>query len=109
MYSNTSKARLMMNLSNVTRLEILEIISERETSVSELAVRLEMSQSAVSQHLARLRADGLVTTRRDAQTVYYRCANPGVQRVLDMLNEIFSPEFGEANGATLARPSRLAG
>lgn len=109
MYSNTSKARLMMNLSNVTRLEILEIISERETSVSELAVRLEMSQSAVSQHLARLRADGLVTTRRDAQTVYYRCANPGVQRVLDMLNEIFSPEFDEANGATLARPSRLAG
>ena len=109
MYSNTSKARLMMNLSNVTRLEILEIISEKETSVSELAVRLEMSQSAVSQHLARLRADGLVTTRRDAQTVYYRCANPGVQRVLDMLNEIFSPEFDEANGATLARPSRLAG
>ena len=109
MYSNTSKARLLTNLSNATRLEILEIISEKETSVSELAERLEMSQSAVSQHLARLRADGLVTTRRDAQTVYYRCTNPGVQRVLDMLNEIFSPEFDAANGATLARPSRLAG
>lgn len=106
MYSNTSKARLLTNLSNAARLEILEIISERETSVNELAARLEMSQSAVSQHLARLRTDGLVTTRRDAQTVYYRCANPGVQRVLEMLNEIFSPEFDAANGATLARPRR---
>ncbi|WP_112500353.1 metalloregulator ArsR/SmtB family transcription factor [Agrobacterium sp. lyk4-40-TYG-31] len=107
MYSNTSKARLLTNLSNAARLEILEIISERETSVNELAARLEMSQSAVSQHLARLRVDGLVTTRRDAQTVYYRCANPGVQRVLEMLNEIFSPEFDAANGTTLARPRKL--
>lgn len=108
MYSNTSKARLLTNLSNAARLEILEIISERETPVNELAQRLVMSQSAVSQHLAKLRADGLVTTRRDAQTVYYRCANPGVQRVLEMLNEIFSPEFDAANGATLARPRRLS-
>lgn len=107
MYSNTSKARLLTNMSNAARLEILEIISETETSVNELAERLEMSQSAVSQHLARLREDGLVTTRRDAQTVYYRCTNPGVQRVLNMLNEIFSAEFDAVNGATLAPRSRL--
>ena len=109
MYSNSSKARLLTNLSNAARLEILEIISETETSVNELAERLKMSQSAISQHLARLREDGLVTTRRDAQTIYYRCANPGVQRVLDILNEIFSAEFVSANGATLARRSQLAG
>ena len=101
MYSNSSKARLLTNMSNAARLEILEIISETETSVNELAERLKMSQSAILQHLARLREDGLVTTRRDAQTIYYRCANPGVQRVLDILNEIFSAEFVSANGATL--------
>ncbi|NTE87847.1 ArsR/SmtB family transcription factor [Agrobacterium rubi] len=101
MYSNASKARLLMKLANAARLEILEITSERETSVNELAVRLDMSQSAVSQHLARLRAGGLVTTRRDAQTVYYHCENSGVHRVLEILNEIFSPEFDAANGAIL--------
>ena len=90
MYSNASKARLLSSLSNAVRLELLSIVSERESSVGELCSKLDMSQSAVSQHLAKLRADGLVTTRRDAQTVYYSCANPGVQRVLDMLNGIFS-------------------
>ncbi|MDO5897266.1 ArsR/SmtB family transcription factor [Agrobacterium sp. Azo12] len=109
MYSNKSKARLLTNLSNAVRLGILEIVSERETSVNELAERLEMSQSAISQHLARLREGGLVTTRRDAQTVYYRCTNPGVQRVLHMLNEIFSAEFDAANGLTLAEHPPVAG
>ena len=97
MYSNASKARLFSSLSNAVRLELLSIVSERETSVGELCLRLNMSQSAISQHLGKLRADGLVTTRREAQTVYYRCANPGVQRVLDMLNEIFSPKFDAEN------------
>lgn len=97
MYSNASKARLLSNLSNAVRLELLSIVSERETSVGELSSRLDLSQSAVSQHLAKLRADGLVTTRRDAQSIYYSCDNPGVQRVLDMLDEIFSPEFDAAN------------
>ncbi|MGV1822558.1 winged helix-turn-helix transcriptional regulator [Agrobacterium tumefaciens] len=109
MYSNASKARFLTNLSNTVRLELLSIISEKEISVGELAERLNRSQSAVSQHLARLRADGLVTTRRDAQTVYYRCANPGVQRVLEMLNEIFSPEFDREHGATLVRHSHFVG
>lgn len=89
-YSNASKAQLLSSLSNAVRLELLSIVSEQESSVGELCSILEMSQSAVSQHLAKLRADGLMTTRRDAQTAYYSCANPGVQRVLDVLNGIFS-------------------
>ncbi len=97
MYSHASKARLLSNLSNAVRLELISLLSEREISVGELSTRLNMSQSAVSQHLAKLRSDGLVTTRRDAQTIYYSCANPGVQRVLNMLNEIFSPEFAAEN------------
>jgi DNA-binding transcriptional ArsR family regulator len=97
MYSNASKARLLTNLSNAVRLELLSILSEKEMSVGDLCSALNMSQSAVSQHLAKLRVDGLVSTRRDGQTIYYRCANPSVQRVLNMLDEIFSPEFVAAN------------
>lgn len=97
MYSTASKARLLNNLSNAARLELLSIISKKEMSVGDLCSALNMSQSAVSQHLAKLRSDGLVNTRRDAQTIYYSCANPGVQCVLNMLDEIFSPEFAAAN------------
>ena len=105
MYSNASKARLLSNLSNAVRLELLSILSERETSVGQLCSELNMSQSVISQHLAKLRADGLVATRREGQTVYYSCANPGVQRVLDTLNEIFSPEFKAANAYVFGNTS----
>ncbi|UHS64460.1 winged helix-turn-helix transcriptional regulator (plasmid) [Agrobacterium vaccinii] len=97
MYSNSSKARLLSNLSNAVRIELLSAILKREMSVGELCSKMQMSQSAVSQHLAKLRSDGLVNTRRDAQTIYYSCANPGVQRVLNLLDEIFSPEFSAEN------------
>ncbi|WP_320203515.1 ArsR/SmtB family transcription factor [Agrobacterium rosae] len=97
MYSNASKARLLSNLSNAVRLEILYTLSEHELSVGELSRRVTISQSALSQHLAKLRADGLVATRRQAQPIFYRCANPGVQRVLNILEEIFSPEFVASN------------
>ena len=87
-----AKARLLANLSNQARLELLTIIVERERSVGDLARELDLSQSALSQHLARLRTDDLVQTRRDAQTIYYRCANDGVRRVLLTLTEIFEPD-----------------
>lgn len=108
MYSNASKARLLNSMANAIRLEILSIVSDRETSVGELCLALKMSQSAVSQHLAKLRADGLVTTRRDAQTIYYTCANPGVQRILNMLNEIFSPKFDAEYSYVMKKPKYTA-
>ncbi|MGL4094338.1 ArsR/SmtB family transcription factor [Agrobacterium cavarae] len=87
-----AKARLLANLSNEARLELLTIIVERETSVGDLARQLNLSQSALSQHLAKLRAAELVETRRNAQTIYYRCANDGVQEILRTLREIFEPD-----------------
>lgn len=53
--------------------------------------------STVSQHLAKLRVDNLVTTCREAQTVYYSCATPSVHRILDMPDEIFSPKSDAEN------------
>ena len=64
-------ARLLKALSNDRRLMIVCVLCNEEKSVGELERIVDLSQSALSQHLARLRRDGIVKTRRDAQTIYY--------------------------------------
>ena len=65
-------ARLLKLLANEQRLTVLCRLSGGEMSVTELGEYVALSQSALSQHSAKLRADGIVSTRRDAQTIYYR-------------------------------------
>ena len=60
-------------------------------SVNDLADEVRLSQSALSQHLARLRADGLVGFRRDAQTLFYRITDPRAVRLLSALKGTFCP------------------
>ncbi len=81
-------------LANEKRLLVLcRLALATEMSVGALAEAVGLSQSALSQHLARLRADGLVTTRRDAQVLYYRISDPRVQGVLEALHGIYcTPE-----------------
>ncbi len=66
-------SEVMKAMSSDTRLKIMCALSEGEIPVNQLAEITGQSQSAVSQHLAKLRAAGLVESRRDAQTIYYRC------------------------------------
>jgi ArsR family transcriptional regulator, virulence genes transcriptional regulator len=88
-------AALLKALSNERRLLILcHLISAGEMNVGELVDVVGLSQSALSQHLARLRSDGLVTFRRDAQTLYYRIGNPDTGRVIAVLRDIYCPELG---------------
>src|SRR5512135_3005272 len=76
-------ARLLKLLANENRLLILcRLVAEREIAVGELADAVGLSQSALSQHLAKMREEGLVATRREAQTVFYRIADPNTRRVL---------------------------
>lgn len=63
--------RLLRALANPHRLMVVCALADGERSVGELNARVPLSQSALSQHLARLRADGLVTTRREAQSILY--------------------------------------
>jgi DNA-binding transcriptional ArsR family regulator len=63
---------LLRTLANPQRLKILRALSTGELSVGELQAQVALTQSALSQHLARLRAQCLVATRRQAQTIYYR-------------------------------------
>ncbi|MGE3918765.1 MAG: ArsR/SmtB family transcription factor, partial [Hyphomicrobiaceae bacterium] len=78
-------------LANPHRLRILCELQAGERSVSALEAVVGLSQSALSQHLAKLREAQIVTTRREAQTIHYSIADPRAQRLLDVLAELFCP------------------
>lgn len=82
---------LLKALANEKRLLIVCILSQGEKNVGELEQVVGLSQSALSQHLARLRRDGIVNTRREAQTIYYSIKNASVPKLLGCLLEIYSP------------------
>jgi len=75
-------------LSHESRLIVLCLLAERERSVSELEQILSLRQPTVSQQLARLRLDGLVTTRREGKAILYSLANEDVRRVIGILYSI---------------------
>ena len=82
-------AQLLKLMANDQRLTVLCRLSDGEMSVSELGRHVNLTQSALSQHLAKLRAEGLVATRREAQTIYYRLANPVAERLIGVLCEFY--------------------
>src|SRR5882672_10674038 len=85
-------ARLLKLVANERRLLVLcRLASTGEATVGDLARSVGLSQSALSQHLALMREDGLVGFRRDGQTIYYRIADPNAERLLDTLRTIFCP------------------
>lgn len=87
---------LLKALGNEHRLMILCQLVERERSVGELVALIGIEQSPLSQHLARLRRDGLVATRREAQTIFYSVASAEVRELIGVLYEMFCarPEAG---------------
>ena len=85
-------AQMLKLLANEHRLLILcRLSSEGEMSVGEIARAIGLGQSALSQHLAKMREEGLLATRREAQTVYYRIANADAARLLSLLKNIYCP------------------
>jgi DNA-binding transcriptional ArsR family regulator len=87
-------AQLLKMLANEKRLLILCFLAVRgEMTVGELVDVVKLSQSALSQHLAKLRADGLVEFRRTSQTLHYRVADPRALRLLEVLKEIYCGEL----------------
>ena len=83
---------LLRAVGNEHRLLVLCLLIEQgEASVGTLLEQVRLSQSALSQHLARMRDEGLVTFRRDAQTLYYRIADPAAEKLVAALKDIFCP------------------
>lgn len=93
-----SKARdaseFLKALAHETRLLLLCYLAERERSVTELENILSLRQPTVSQQLARLRLDGLVTTRRDGKTIYYGIADERLRQVIGIIYDIFCRDNG---------------
>lgn len=83
---------LLKALSNEKRLQILCALYKAEKSVGELEKLIGISQSSLSQHLARLRRDGLVQTRRNAQSIHYSLSDGATEAVLKTLYELYCPE-----------------
>ena len=83
---------LLKALANEKRLMIVCILCKGEKNVGELEQFIGLSQSALSQHLARLRRDGIVDTRREAQTIYYSIKHDAVPKLLDCLCNIYSAD-----------------
>ncbi|HTQ36981.1 MAG TPA: metalloregulator ArsR/SmtB family transcription factor [Steroidobacteraceae bacterium] len=85
-------ARLLRALSNENRLLLLCLLFEGEKTVGELNRSLPLSQSALSQHLAVLREEGMVKTRRAGQSIYYGLDAPPARRVIETLHAIYCPD-----------------
>lgn len=81
---------LLKVMANEKRLFILCNLLNKELSVNELAERIQLSQSALSQHLALLRKEGFVTTRKESQTVFYSIKGNDVQNVLELLHNLYA-------------------
>ncbi|MEN9933048.1 MAG: hypothetical protein RIS17_1621 [Pseudomonadota bacterium] len=87
--SAADAARLLKAMAHDGRLLVLCQLADGERQAGQIATRL--SQSALSQHLAVLRTEGLVTTRREGQAIFYRLANPAVTAMIATLASIFCP------------------
>ena len=80
---------LLKSVGNKNRLIVLCELLKGERSVSSLQNAIGLSQSALSQHLARLREDGIVSTRRKSQTIYYSLASDKVARLIGVLYQLY--------------------
>ena len=87
-------AQLLKTLGNEKRLLILCFLAARgEMTVGEIVAVVKLSQSALSQHLGKLRADGLVAFRRNSQTLHYRVVDPRAFQILRMLKQLYCSDL----------------
>lgn len=84
-------SKLLKALANPQRLRILCLLIEQEMTVGQINDQVELSQSALSQHLAILRDKALVSTRKQAQTVFYRVTDGPVTEIIQTLHDLYCP------------------
>ncbi|MCB1667448.1 MAG: metalloregulator ArsR/SmtB family transcription factor [Porticoccaceae bacterium] len=90
MQENADEAASLLKLiANPSRLLVLCALVTREHTAGELEELVGLSQSAVSQHLAKLRHQNMVATRRDGQKIYYSLKNPRVKQVITTMHSIY--------------------
>ncbi|MEQ1512708.1 MAG: metalloregulator ArsR/SmtB family transcription factor [Lysobacteraceae bacterium] len=90
-------AELLKALSNPQRLRVMCLLIDGERTVGEINAEVELSQSALSQHLAVLRDGGWVQTRRESQNVYYSVTEGPVHKLIETLHDIYCPAPGKSD------------
>src|SRR3990170_8190622 len=88
-------AEVCKTLSNAKRLEILNILREKEMSVGEIVSKMGISKANVSQHLAVLRNAGILETQRAGVSIYYRIANQKVIKAYDLMREVLIERYSQ--------------
>ena len=81
-------AEMCKVFSNPTRLEILNLIRDKEMSVTELIVKTKLNQANISQHLSIMKSKDIVSSNRNGKNIYYKLANPKIIKAFDMIREI---------------------
>ena len=93
----TIHAEICKVFSNPTRLEILNLLRDKEMSVTELIEKTKLSQANISQHLSIMKSKGIVISDRKGKNVYYRLTNPKIIKAFDIIREILT-ERSKENG-----------
>jgi ArsR family transcriptional regulator len=91
------KARLFRVLGHPVRIRILELLSERERTVGDLQAELQLDSSGTSQHLAALRQQGVLESRRAGTSVYYRIRDPRVSQLLAVAKQILTSALSDSH------------
>ena len=85
-----SHAEICKVFSNPTRLEILNLLRDKEMSVTELIEKTKLSQANISQHLSIMKSKGIVTSSRKGKNIYYKLTNPKIIKAFDIIREVLS-------------------
>ena len=83
-------AEMCKVFSNPIRLEILNLLRDKEMSVTELINTSKLSQANISQHLSIMKSKGIVISKRDGKMIYYRLSNPKIIKAFDIIKEVLT-------------------
>ena len=83
-------AEMCKVFSNPTRLEILNLLTDKEMSVTELIEKTKLTQSNISQHLSIMKGKGIVESNRKGKNIYYKLTNPKIIKAFDIIREVLS-------------------
>ena len=88
-------AEMCKVFSNPTRLEILNLLKNKELSVTEMIKKTKLSQANISQHLSIMKAKGIVASRRNGKNIYYKLTNPKITKAFDIIRAVLSERLAK--------------
>ena len=98
----TIHAKICKIFSNSTRLEILNLLRDKEMSVTELIEKTRLSQVNISQHLSIMKSKGIVISNRKGKNIYYKLTNPKIVKAFDIIREVLAEKL-KKNGKIVER------